>query len=101
MIEQKFSRELEKKFGLLKNKTEGKHQRLDDIEKGLHNRDIRATPMQLLVKNNLTIIEPIALKGFGSSGVLELKEIKKRMIGHPKLVPVSQSLFVNISKLID
>jgi len=33
--------------------------------------------MQLLIKNNLTIIEAVALNGYGTSGVLELTDIKK------------------------
>ena len=41
------------------------------------NKEIRATPMQLLVKNNLTIIEPIKLNGYGTSALLELTSIQK------------------------
>ena len=41
------------------------------------NREVRATPMQLLIKNNLTIIEPVSLKGVGRSSFLELTDVKK------------------------
>ena len=33
--------------------------------------------MQLLIKNNLTLIQPINLKGHGSTAVLELVDIQK------------------------
>jgi hypothetical protein len=41
------------------------------------NREIKATPMQLLIKNNLTIIEPVPIFGVGKSSILELTDIKK------------------------
>lgn len=43
------------------------------------NHEMRATPMQLLLKNNLTIIDAVRLDGYGTSGVLELTDVKKWM----------------------
>jgi len=50
---------------------------LYEVEEALMNKEMRATPMQLLVKNNLTVIEAVALQGYGSSGVLELYDMRK------------------------
>lgn len=36
--------------------------------------------MQILVKNNLTVVEQINLEGFGTSGLLELTSIKKKIL---------------------
>lgn len=44
------------------------------------NSELRATPMQLLVKNNLTVIDAIDLEGYGTSGLLALTDVKKRML---------------------
>jgi len=34
------------------------------------NKEMRAVPMQLLIKNNLTVIEAVNLNGYGTSGIL-------------------------------
>ena len=50
---------------------------LSQIEAELHNKALRATKMQLLIKNNLTIIESMQLKGHGTSAMLELVDLQK------------------------
>ena len=50
---------------------------LSQIEAELHNKAMRATKMQLLIKNNLTIIESMQLKGYGTSAMLELVDLQK------------------------
>ena len=46
----------------------------------LLNQEIKATPMQILVKNNLTIIDQIDLEGHSTSALLELTDIRKKIV---------------------
>ena len=88
VIEQQFSPELKDEFDQLYKNLEfndgeeytKKKEHIQNLEKTIMNKAMRATPMQLLVKNNLTIIEPVELRGYGTSGILELKDIKKTII---------------------
>jgi hypothetical protein len=56
---------------------------IQEFETSMQNVEMRATPMQLLIKNNLTVIEQINLEGYGTSGLLELTDIKKQMLEPP------------------
>lgn len=47
--------------------------------------------MQLLIKNNLTIIQQVDLKAHGGSALLELVDIKKSFGGFQEQISVSES----------
>ena len=50
------------------------------LEQELLNIDYEAAKMQLLIKNNLTIIQSIDLSGHGTSALMELVDIQKDFV---------------------
>jgi hypothetical protein len=73
-----------------------------ELEAELHNKAVRATKMQLLIKNNLTIIEAVQLKGYGTSAMLELVDVRKDFIKvteapDRRAAPVVQTLRVSVA----
>ena len=53
---------------------------LSELEQELLNIDYEAAKMQLLIKNNLTIIQPVDLSGHGTSALIELVDIEKDFV---------------------
>ena len=60
--------------------------------------------MQLLIKNNLTIIESVQLKGYGTSAMLELVDVRKDFIrvtegADRRAAPVVQTKRVSVADM--
>ena len=77
---------------------------LTELEAELHNKAVRATKMQLLIKNNLTIIESVQLKGYGTSAMLELVDVRKDFIrvtegADRRAAPVVQTKRVSVADM--
>ena len=82
MIEQDFDERVQQEILRLK-KINGTQHLLQDLS-FITSAVSMPNRMQLLIKNNLTLIQPVNLRGHGSSAVLELVDIQKNNISVSK-----------------
>ena len=66
-----------------------------------HNKDVKLSKMQLLIKNNLTVIQPIDLKARSSTAFLDIIDTKKEFTNiSKKLNERGETVFVSKSNII-
>ena len=75
-MEQNFNDDLQLALQKLKGK-QASSSGITELQQELLNIDYEAAKMQLLIKNNLTIIQPIDLSGHGTSALIEFVDIQK------------------------